>query len=626
MNNLIGVLMRFRKENTGVMCDVEQMFHSFHVEPSHRDFLRFLWFEENNPEKPVTEYRMNVHLFGNGPSPAIATYGFRRTASDGEEEYGEESKNFIRRNFYVDDGLASLPTAQQAIDLVKKAQATLATANLRLHKVVSNSVEVMEAFPADDRAKDVRDLDLRQDVLPAQRSLGVYWDLETDAFTFKVTVPEKPFTRRGVLSIVNSVYDPLGLAVPVMLEGRTMLQKLVLMGKRRSKDDSPLAWDDPLPTAMKDRWARWKDSLPDLQTVSVPRCHHPKMFGTVSTAELHAFSDASQDAIGTAVYLRLVNEAKKVSVSLVYGQARVAPANSTSIPRLELCGAVLAVQAVQKVMRGIDIEISQVKYYTDSKVVLGYITNESRRFYVYVANRVQQIRSLSNPEQWRYVETELNPADLATRGVPPNKLGETSWLSGPTFLKNIETADTPSEAYLLDASDPEVRKEVICAKVSTDEDTKKPGLGAHRFLRFSTLKSLQRGIATLIVKVKNFKNKRDTRTTRANTLSHRPRVQGKQQKRRAPTVEELDQALRVIIRTTQREAFSAELKGANTDPENPRETKKHAKKALRGSPLYRLDPFLDSDGILRVGGRLRRAEMNYEQKHPVLLPRKHHVS
>ncbi|XP_048576716.1 uncharacterized protein LOC116603307 [Nematostella vectensis] len=271
-------------------------------------------------------------------------------------------------------------------------------------------------------------------------------------------------------------------------------------------------------------------------------------------------------------------------------------------------------------------EISQVKYYTDSKVVLGYITNESRRFYVYVANRVQQIRSLSNPEQWRYVETELNPADLATRGVSRNKLGETSWLSGPTLLKNIETADTPSEAYLLDASDPEVRKEVVCAKVSTDEDTKKPGLGAHRFLRFSTLKSLQRGIATLIVKVKNFKNKRDTRTTRANTLSHRPRVQGEQQKRRAPTVEELDQALRVIIRTTQREAFSAELKGANTDPENPRETKKNAKKALRGSPLYRLDPFLDSDGILRVGGRLRRTEMNYEQKHPVLLPRKHHVS
>ncbi|KAK3749994.1 hypothetical protein QZH41_000414 [Actinostola sp. cb2023] len=112
----------------------------------------------------------------------------------------------------------------------------LATANLRLHKVVSNSVEVMEAFPTEDRGKDVRDLDLRRDSLPAQRSLGVYWDLEEDAFTFKVSLADKPFTRRGVLSIVNSIYDPLGLAIPVLLEGRLLLQQLVHMGKKKKND------------------------------------------------------------------------------------------------------------------------------------------------------------------------------------------------------------------------------------------------------------------------------------------------------------------------------------------------------------------------------------------------------
>ena len=95
MNNLLGVLMRFRKENVAVMCNVEQMFHSFHVNPAHRDFLHFLWLEGNDPSKPITEYRMNVHLFGNGPSPAVATYGLRRTAVDGKEEYAEEAKNFI---------------------------------------------------------------------------------------------------------------------------------------------------------------------------------------------------------------------------------------------------------------------------------------------------------------------------------------------------------------------------------------------------------------------------------------------------------------------------------------------------------------------------------------------------
>ena len=117
MNNLTGVLMRFRKKNIAVMCDVEQMFHSFYVDPAHRDFLCFLWFEGNNPSMPIVEYRMNVHLFGNGPSPAVATYGLRRTALDGEEEYSEEAKRFIHRNFYVDDGLASLANIQQATGL-----------------------------------------------------------------------------------------------------------------------------------------------------------------------------------------------------------------------------------------------------------------------------------------------------------------------------------------------------------------------------------------------------------------------------------------------------------------------------------------------------------------------------
>ena len=112
----------------------------------------------------------------------------------------------------------------------------------------------MEAFPAEDRAKDVRDLDLCHDSLPAQRSLGVFWDLETDAFTFKLSLPENPFTRRGALSIVNSVYDPLGCAVPVMLKGRKILQQLVHMGEWTKENNTSLAWDDPLPTAMINRW------------------------------------------------------------------------------------------------------------------------------------------------------------------------------------------------------------------------------------------------------------------------------------------------------------------------------------------------------------------------------------
>ena len=252
MNSLVGVLIRFRREDVAAMCDVEQMFHSFHVSPEHRDFLRFLWFKENDLSRPVTEFRMTVHQFGNGPSLAVATYGLRRTVHDGEE-HDPGVKDFVQRNFYVDDGLVSKPTAEEVVTLVRNTQAALASANLRLHKVVLNSVSVMEAFPTEDLAKDIRSLDLRQDNLPAKGSFGVFWDQETDAFAYKVSIPDKPLTRRGFLSVVNSVYDPLGLAAPFLLHGRLLLQQLVSMGKKKTAK-ARLGWDDPLPEELSLGW------------------------------------------------------------------------------------------------------------------------------------------------------------------------------------------------------------------------------------------------------------------------------------------------------------------------------------------------------------------------------------
>ena len=450
---------------------------------------------------------MNVHLFGNGPSPAVATFGLRKTAADGEEEFGENAAEFVHRNFYVDDGLASRPTTKEAIDLVTATQAMLATANLKLHKVVSNSVEVMEAFPAEDRGKGVRDLDLRHDSLLAQRSLGVYWNLEEDTFTFKVCLPEKPFTRRGVLSVVNSIYDPLGLAVPVLLEGKLLLQQLVLLGKKNNKEKA-LGWDDPLPDTLLSQWQRWRNSLPHLENVSVPRCYHPPGFGTIVRREIHAFSDASKDAIGASIYLRLFNDRGEICTALLFGQSKVAPAQTTSIPRLELCAAVLASQAVNKIVKEIDMEIDQITFYTDSKVVLGYIQNESRRFYVYVANRVQTIRKISSPKQWKYIDTSENPADLSTRCLNARSLTGSDWLTGPSFLRdpNRTAAEDEEDEIPLNENDPEVRKNTVSLKTQT---SKHHGLGADRFSRFSSLHSLQRAIANLIVFIKEFKRRKN---------------------------------------------------------------------------------------------------------------------
>ena len=168
--------------------------------------------------------------------------------------------------------------------------------------------------------------------------------------------------------------------------------------------------------------------MADLEKVSVPRCYYPVGFGTIVRREIHAFSDASEDATEdatrAAVYLRQVDNRGENCAALFFDQFRVAPVQITSIPRLELCAAILTAQAVDKIIKEIDTGIDEVAFYTDSKVVLGYIQNESRGFYVYVANRVQLIRKISNPEQWTYVDTNENPADLATRLLNTQNIAE----------------------------------------------------------------------------------------------------------------------------------------------------------------------------------------------------------
>ncbi|XP_056014959.1 uncharacterized protein LOC130052854 [Ostrea edulis] len=260
-NSLLGILLRFRKEAVAVTADVEQMFHNFLVTTEHRYFLRFLWHEDNDNSKPLIDYHMNVHVFGNSPSPAVATYGLRKTVEKAETVV----QDFIYRNFYVDDGLISCRTFEEAVDLLVRTQRTLHdNGKLRLHKFSSNNREVLDSFPQSELAKDLCNLDLCNDTLQMQRSLGLFWDIETDRFTFCTCKDKKAFTRRGILSVINGLYDPLGFAVPVVLKG-TLLMKEIL------SSTNSLDWDDPVTEFLKNPWDVWVQSLAELEQVCIPR-------------------------------------------------------------------------------------------------------------------------------------------------------------------------------------------------------------------------------------------------------------------------------------------------------------------------------------------------------------------
>ncbi|KAI4872908.1 hypothetical protein NFI96_015842 [Prochilodus magdalenae] len=294
-NTLLGVLMRFRKEPIAVTADIQQMFYCFIVQEEHRDFLRFLWFEDNNPSKQITEYRMKVHVFGNSPSPAVAIYGLRKAALHGEKEHGSEPKQFIMRNFYVDNGLSSFPTEDEAISVLKRTQKMLAESSIKLHKIASNSRAVMDAFPPEERAKNLVNLELTIDPLPLQRSLGLTWNLQSDTFAFCVSREQKPFTRRGILSTVNGLYDPLGYVSPVTIQGKALVREL---------SAEQAEWDDPLPALKEEQWRRWTDSLCELEQLQRDRTYVPISLRSARHRELCVFSDASTMAISAVAYLK----------------------------------------------------------------------------------------------------------------------------------------------------------------------------------------------------------------------------------------------------------------------------------------------------------------------------------
>ena len=206
---------------------------------------------------------MTVHLFGATLSPGCANFALKSTANDYENEFGPAAAKFLRNDFYVHDGLKSVPSVNEPVELVANVKQMCSKGGFRLHKFVSNRKEVIRRIPESDRADGVKALDLDLDSLPLERALGVQWCVETDCFQFAIVLQDKPCTRRGILSTVSSIFDPLGFVAPLLLEGKSILQELCRLD---------VGWDDPIPEDVKVRWTKWGAELLQLRSISIPRC------------------------------------------------------------------------------------------------------------------------------------------------------------------------------------------------------------------------------------------------------------------------------------------------------------------------------------------------------------------
>ena len=285
----------------------------------------------------------------------------RKTAEDNGTTFPTDVVETVKKNVYVDDCPKSLKDENTAIELNPKLSQLLMKEGFHLTKWLCNSPKVLATIPRSDRAKSVKDLDLEE--TPIERALWVRWNLESDTFCFKVTVKEKPHTRRGMLSIVSSVFDPFGFVSPFVLPAKVVLQDLCRRG---------LGWDEVVPEESLSRWQGWLYKLPRLQEFSIHCCSKPVGFGNISSSHLHHFSDASLMGYGAVIYLSLVNQGGRIHCAFIMAKSRLTPLKYISIPRLELSAATVAVRLDKLIKKELELFVAESFFWTDSSSVLKY--------------------------------------------------------------------------------------------------------------------------------------------------------------------------------------------------------------------------------------------------------------
>ena len=613
-NTLIGVLLRFRQEQIAFMGDIEAMFYQVQVQREHKDFLRFLWWPDGETEKALEAYRMKVHLFGAVSSPSIANYALRQVAEDNSFKYDEEVIETINSNFYVDDCLKSVATVEQAIKLIRDLRDACTKGGFSLTKWVGNNREVLASIPEHHRAKLSKDLDFDRENLPIERALGIKWDTEKDSFIFKVNIKNGALTRRGILSTVSSIYDPLGFLSPFILKARQILQELCRI---------KCGWDEIIPEEYSKQWQKWITELEQLSRFQVDRCMKPEHFGPIRTAELHHFCDASEKGYGTTSYLRFTNSMGRVHVSFILGKSRVTPLKQITIPRLELTAATLAVKVDRMLKRELKVDLNDSTFWTDSTSVLGYISNQTKRYHTFVANRVPVIKDLSQEKQWRHVSSMDNPADDASRGLHVEDFLKTSrWITGPKYLEKEKEywPKNPKNLGLIPSEDPEVRKDVAVNSLSVHETNPTSKL----FEYYSSWSRLQRGVAW-ILKLRGIllllnQRRKSAKADLAPDWTLLKSLKDKMNKLKLTfgsqhlSVEDIREAEKSIIHSEQRRHFSQELA-----------LLEKGRQVRASSSIRKLDPIL-VEGMLRVGGRISKSAMPMDLKNPIILPKDSTIS
>lgn len=566
-SDLFSILISFRQHTIVVSADVEKMYRMCRVVKEQRPLQRILW--RDNPDEPIGVYELNTVTYGTASAAFLAIRCLFQLGIETEASHPKASK-IIKRNFYVDDLLMGADTEEEAILLANEISVILSKAGFHLRKWASNSICVSQGIQTGDQ-REIIDFGNNENT----KTLGMFWNGHDDYFFYNITNKfSKNVTKRHVLSEISQIFDPLGLLSPCIIRAKLLLRDIWL---------EKLDWDHSLTQPLHTRWLNFRDNLHTLNNLKIPRqitCRN------VIRNEIHGFCDASSQAYGACVYLKSWNKNNDTFVNLIAAKSKVAPLKTQSIPRLELTGALLLANLVTKILNSLDISIDRIVLWTDSTIVLGWLRMEPNQLQVFVANRISMILELTQVSSWRHVPTADNPADCVSRGISCQELLflNTYW-EGPNWLLLSEEHWPQTLPTARDL--PELRKAAILLNINLVTDS-------IDFTRYSSLTKLERVIAYCIRFIRNCSKQKIDRTFGCLRAT------------------EIKEASLVLAGLSQKQTFGEEIVAlASGNDINPK------------SKLMPLSPFLDHQGILRVGGRLANANLKYAKKHPIILSSKH---
>ena len=593
--DLFDVLLRFRRYPVAVVCDIAEMYLRIGIASEDKPYHRFLWRGTKQDRVPDV-FEFDRVVFGMNSSPFLAQYVLRNHALKHQNDYSRATETILKST-YMDDSMDSMQDDEQGICLYRQLSCLLNKAGMHARKWVSNSPNMLAEVPIQDRKSEV---DLDRDQLPCTKTLGVWWRAKDDIFTFKEHAPDSDmtYTKRNFLKKIATLFDPIGFLAPFTIRAKILLQDMWTSG---------LEWDDELTEPLVCCARAWFGELEELTKVQIPRCLQRKDKSPCSVS-LHTFVDASELAYGAVVYARSTYEDGSVFSEIVAAKSRVAPSIATSIPRLELMGAVIGMRLTTKIAEVLEIGISSSVFWSDSANVIWWIRGRSRDFKPFVANRVGEIHSNTDPEQWRYVPTNQNPADMLSRGLKAAELiGCYSWWRGPDFLRQSEEAWPVHKPLAKPSGDNEIKR--ISRSSRTVEPCQEPKTTntTYGFVaavvytdypvdpkRYSSWLRLRRVQSWVNRFIENCQTPKSDRTT------------GKL------LAVELKKAELQLVRYAQSSEFQEEWTALSRGRSLPANSK-----------ILKLQPRLDDDGLLRSDGRLKNAKfLSYDVRYPVILPRK----